>query len=60
MPNSLGAGGWRLEVSGDASKMRFGRDTVEMHWRYCRDTGEMSGWLKHHSEHITRGTMPDL
>jgi len=21
---------------------------------------KMSGWLKHHSEHITRGTMPDL
>jgi len=49
MPNSLGVGGWRLVVSGDASKMRFGRDT-----------GEMSGWLKHHFEHITRGTMPDL
>jgi hypothetical protein len=40
--------------------MRFGRDTVEMHWRYGRDTGEMSGWLKHHSEHITRGIIPDL
>jgi hypothetical protein len=47
-------GDWGLEIQGDSSRL------VEIQWRYGRDTGEMSGWLKHHSEHITRGTMPDL
>jgi hypothetical protein len=61
MPKGVGLGtrDWGLGLETGGGLAMLGLFIVQIVANLRRHP-KMSGWLKHHSEHITRGTMPDL